>query len=109
MIPKSGICYYSSFGGDNAGGGCAEKAVKIRRHDRSYLVELSDTSAWRIWPADISKTLMWLPTTEIDVVPVAHQVCSYALVDRADGSLVRVIKADMEWPVDTVRQLLSIG
>lgn len=83
--------------------------MRIRRHDRSYLVELSDNSAWRIWPGDISKTLKWLPTTEIDVVRVEHQVCSYALLDRADGSLVRVIKADMDWPVDTVRQLLSTG
>ena len=83
--------------------------MQIRRHDRSYLVELSDNSAWRIWPGDISKTLKWLPTTEIDVVRVEHQVCSYALVDRSDGSLVRVIKADTDWPVDTVRQLLSTG
>ena len=83
--------------------------IRSRKHDRSYLVELSDNCAWRIWPADISKTLQWLPTTEIDVVSVAHQVCSNALVDRADGSLVRVIKADMDWPVDTVRRLLSMG
>jgi hypothetical protein len=83
--------------------------MQIRRHDRSYLVKLSDNSAWRVWPADILKTLKWLPTTETDVVRVEHQVCSHALVDRADGSLVRVIKADMDWPVDSVRQLLSTG
>jgi hypothetical protein len=83
--------------------------MQIRRHDRRYLVELSDNSAWRVWPADISKTLKWLPTMEIDVVCVEHQVCSHALVDRADGSLVRVIKADMDWPVDSVRHLLSTG
>jgi hypothetical protein len=41
--------------------------MQIKQHDRSHLVELRDGSAWRIWPGDIPKTLLWLPTTDIDV------------------------------------------
>ena len=31
--------------------------MQIKKHDRSYMVELRDGSAWRIWPSDIPKTL----------------------------------------------------
>ena len=81
----------------------------IKRHDRSHLVMLADASEWRIWPGDISHTLRWLPTTEIDVVKVEHTVCSHALVNRADGSRVRVISATMNWPVRVVRRALAEG
>ena len=38
--------------------------MRIKQHDRSHIVELSDGSAWRIWPGDTPKTLQWLSTTE---------------------------------------------
>ncbi len=38
--------------------------MQIKRHDKSHIVVLSDGSAWRIWPGDISETLRWQPTTE---------------------------------------------
>jgi hypothetical protein len=41
--------------------------MRIAKHDKSYIVELSDSSGWRIRPADMPGTLQWLPTTEIDV------------------------------------------
>ena len=41
--------------------------MRITKHDKCYIVELSDSSAWRIWPADMVDTLQWLPTTEVDV------------------------------------------
>jgi hypothetical protein len=72
-------------------------------------VVLSDGSAWRIWPGDTPQTLQWLPTTEIDVVAIEDDICSHALVDRADGSRVRVIRADTEWPVRAVRRSLAEG
>ncbi len=81
--------------------------MRIKKHKKSYVVGLADGSVWRIWPADIPKTLRWLPRTELDVVEIEHEVCSHALVDRADGSQVRVIDAKACWPVDAVRQLLS--
>jgi hypothetical protein len=36
--------------------------MQITKHEKSYIVELSDHSAWRIWPADMTDTLQWLPT-----------------------------------------------
>jgi len=59
------------------------------------MVELRDGSAWRIWPGDIPKTLQWLPTTEIDVADIEDEICSHALVDRSNGSRVRVIRASV--------------
>ena len=81
--------------------------MHIKRHDRSHTVMLADGSEWRIWPGDTPQTLGWLPTTEIDVVKVEHKVCSHALVNRADGSRVRVISASTNWPARAVRQALA--
>jgi hypothetical protein len=44
-----------------------EEAMRIAKRDKSYIVELSDSSGWRIRPADMPDTLQRLPTTEIDV------------------------------------------
>ena len=57
------------------------------------MVEIRDGSAWRIWPGDVSKTLQWLRTTEIDVADIDDEICSHALIDRSSGSRVRVIRA----------------
>jgi hypothetical protein len=81
--------------------------MQIKRHDRSHIVALADGSEWRIWPGDTPYTLQWLPTTEIDVVKVEHKVCSHALTNRADGSRVRVISANRNWPVGDVRRALA--
>lgn len=81
--------------------------MRITKHDKSYIVELSDGSAWRVWPADMAETLQWLPTTEIDVIEIDDETCSHALINRSDGSQVRVIKANREWSVDEVQQPLS--
>jgi hypothetical protein len=83
--------------------------VRIKQHDRSHIVELSDGSSWRIWPGDAPATLQWLPTTEIDVVEIDGDICSHALISRSDGSRVRVIKASEEWPVQAVKRSLGEG
>jgi hypothetical protein len=96
-----------------SGPGCAadekETAMQITRHDKSHMVELSDGSAWRIWPGDAADTLKWLPTTELDLAPIDDEICSHALVDRSDGSRVRVISASSDWPVGAVRRSLADG
>ena len=81
--------------------------MRIMRHDKSYIVELSDRSMWRIWPADLANTLQWLPTTEIDVRKIDDETCSHALVNRSDGSHVRVINANKQWRVSDVHKSLS--
>jgi hypothetical protein len=84
--------------------------MRIKRHDRSHIVELSDGSSWRIWPGDAPKTLEWLPTTEIEVEDLEDaDICSHALINRSDGSRVRVIKASEEWPVQAVKRSLGEG
>jgi hypothetical protein len=81
--------------------------VQIKRHDRSHRVMLADGSEWRIWPGDTIYTLGWQSATEIDIVKVEHDVCSHALVNRTDGSRVRVISASINWPVKAVRRTLA--
>ena len=83
--------------------------MRIKQHDRSHIVELSDGSAWRIWPGDVSKTLQWQPTTELDVADIEDSICSHALVTRSDGSRVRVIRASEDWPVEVVQRALRDG
>src|SRR5260370_27180780 len=84
-------------------------AMQIKKHDRSHMVELRDGSAWRIWPGDILKTLQWQPTTEIDVADIDDEICSHALIDRSDGSRVRVISVSAKWPAAAVRRCLRHG
>ena len=81
--------------------------MQIKRHDRSHTVMQADGSEWRIWPGDTTHTLAWRSATEIDVVKVEHDVCSHALVNRTDGSRVRVISAKINWPVKAVRRTLA--
>ena len=83
-----------------------EAAMRITKHDECYIVELSDRSAWRIWPADMADTLQWLPVTEIEVRKIDDKTCSHALINRSDGSQVRVTRANKEWPVDEIRHSL---
>jgi len=71
-------------------------ALRIARHDTSDVVQLSDRSRWRIWPADVVTTLQWFPVTELELEPVQDEFCSHVLVNRADGSRVRVIGRTFE-------------
>ena len=79
----------------------------IKNHDKSRIVELEDGSLWRIWPGDLALTLNWLPTTDLHVSEISDEFCSHALIDRADGSRVRVIKASKDWPVEQVRRFMK--
>ena len=83
--------------------------MQITRHDKSYIVELADGSEWRIWPGDIATTLQWSPTTELEVLAIEHEFCSHALIDRAGGARVSVIKSDAVWPAEQVRWYLRQG
>src|SRR5262249_35382284 len=84
-------------------------AMQIKKHDKSSIVKLEDGSSWRIWPGDIALTLGWLPTTVLEVSQIDDEFCSHALIDKTDGSRVRVIEASKDWPVQQVRQSLKKG
>ena len=81
----------------------------IKNHDKSRIVELEDGSLWRIWPGDLAVTLNWLPTTDLRVSEISDEFCSHALIDQADGSRVRAIKASKDWPVEQVRRFMKKG
>ena len=81
--------------------------MRIIKHEKSYIVELSDRSAWRIWPADMAITLQWLPTTEIEIRSIDDETCSHELINESDGSRVRVIEAYRKWHIDEVQQSLG--
>jgi hypothetical protein len=81
--------------------------MRITKHEKSYIVELTDRSAWRIWPPDMADTLQWLPTTEIKIKRIDDETCSHALINESDGSCVRVIEAYRKWHVYQVRRSLG--
>jgi hypothetical protein len=78
----------------------------ITKHDECCIVELSYSSAWRIWSADMVDTLRWLPTTKIKVTKIDDRARSHVLINRSDGSQVRVIRANTKWSVDEIEQSL---
>ena len=83
--------------------------MQIEKHDRSHIVKLEDGSSWRIWPGDIALTLGWSPTTVLEVLEINDEFCSHTLIDKTDGSRVRVIEASKAWPAQQVRQSLKKG
>jgi hypothetical protein len=83
--------------------------MRIQKHDKSDIVELDDGSNWRIWPGDIAVTLQWLPTTELQVSPVDDEFCTHVLIDKNEGSKVRVIDASADWPIGEVKKSLKDG
>jgi hypothetical protein len=83
--------------------------MRIKKHDKSYIVELEDRSKWRIWPGDIAVTLQWLPTADIVATEIEDEFCTHALVNRTDGSRMRAIEAGKDWPVAEVRRSLKDG
>jgi len=83
--------------------------MQIEKHDRSHIVKLEDGSSWRIWPGDIALTLGWSPTTVLEVLEINDEFCSHTLIDKTDGSRVRVIEASKDCPVQQVRQSFKKG
>ena len=83
--------------------------MRIEQHDKSHVVELEDGSRWQIWPGDIAATLQWLPDTELRVSAIDDALCSHALINQLDGSRVRVIDANADWPVAQVQRSLREG
>ena len=72
---------------------CERDSMRIKKHEKSYIVELEDDSAWRIWPCDLLTSLHWMPTTRFEVSEIDDDHCTHALIDRANGMRVRVIEA----------------
>ena len=84
-------------------------AARIKAHAKSHIVELTDSSKWRIWPGDLARTLGWTPEAEIEVLLIEDEFCSHVLVNQSDGSRVRVLDASNDWPVEKVRESLRAG
>jgi hypothetical protein len=102
-----------TFAADSAAAKCHSRwmpsTMLIAKHDKSHIVELEDGSRWRIWPGDLAATLQWGPTTDLQVVAIDDECCSHALVSQTDGTRIRVIRADANWPAEMVRQRLKRG
>ena len=67
--------------------------MRIKKHEKSYIVELEDGSAWRIWPADLAMTLHRMPSTRLAVQEIGDEHWTHVLIDRLHGTCIRVIEA----------------
>lgn len=83
--------------------------MKIVEHTESHIVKLDDGSTWRIFPGDIDRTLMWLPTTELKLFEINDEVAAHALVNSDDGTFVRVRPQHEQWPAEKVKDSLKQG
>jgi hypothetical protein len=83
--------------------------MKIVEHTESHIVKLDDGSTWRIFPGDIDRTLMWLPTTELKLFEISDEVASHALINSDDGTFVRVRPQHEQWPAEKVKDSLKQG
>jgi hypothetical protein len=83
--------------------------TRIKSHAKSYIVELTDGSKWRVWPGDLATTLGWTSEAEIEAEPIEDEFCSHVLVDHSAGTRVRAIEASNDWPVERLRRSLRGG
>ncbi|WP_029584372.1 hypothetical protein [Bradyrhizobium sp. URHD0069] len=83
--------------------------MKILEHTESHIVKLDDGSTWRIFPGDIDRTLMWLPTTELKLFEINDEVASHALINSDDGTFVRARPQHEQWPAEEVKDSLKQG
>ena len=67
--------------------------MRIKKREKSHIVELEDGSTWRIWPGDIAATWQWTPSSRIVVSEIDDPYCTHALVDLTSGTRARVIEA----------------
>ena len=81
--------------------------MRIKRHEKSYIVELEDGSEWRIWPGDLVATLLWMPSSRLAVSEVDDKYCTHVLVDRLHGTSVRVIEAAAAWAPEQIEASLA--
>ena len=70
--------------------------MRIKKREKSHIVELEDGSTWRIWPSDIAATWQWTPSSQIIVSEIDDPYCTHALVERTSGTRARVIEAVKE-------------
>ena len=80
--------------------------MRIKKHEKSYIVELDDGSAWRIWPGDLVATLFWMPSSRLAVSEIDDEHCTHVLIDRLHGTCVRVIEAAAEWAPEKIEASL---
>ena len=80
--------------------------MRIKKHEKSYIVELEDGSTWRIWPGDLVATLFWIPSSRLAVSEIDDEHCTHVLIDRLHGTCVRVIEAASEWIREKIETLL---
>jgi hypothetical protein len=67
--------------------------MRIKKREKSDIVELEDGSTWRIWPGDIAATWQWTRSSRILVSEIDDPYCTHALVEQASGTRARVIEA----------------
>ena len=80
--------------------------MQIKKHKESHIVELEDGSEWRIWPADLAGTLLWMPSSRLAVVEIDHDCCTHMLFDRSHGTAVRAIEAGAAWSPEHIEASL---
>jgi len=80
--------------------------MRIKKHEKSYIVELEDGSTWRIWPGDLAIPLLWMSSTRLAVSEIDDEHCTHVLVDRLYGTRVRVIEAAAEWAPEKIEASL---
>ena len=80
--------------------------MRIKKHEKSYIVELEDGSAWRIWPGDLAIPLLWMPSTRLAVSEIDDECCTHVLIDRVHGTCVRVIEAEEDFAPEEIEASL---
>ena len=50
--------------------------MRVKKHEKSYIVELENGSAWRIWPGDLAIPLLWMSSTRPAVSEIDDEHCT---------------------------------
>ncbi len=79
----------------------------IEISDDGETLQLIDGSLWRIWPGDIPTSIIWLPTSTIEVQEISDDLCSHRLTNLSNDEQVRAIHGAATWSVENLRDQLT--
>jgi hypothetical protein len=83
------------------------RAMKIKSHSESHVVELEDGSRWNVFPGDMDITLSWTPETDLTLIEVEYEIGSHVLDSEAGP--VRVVRFGESWHDGDAKSFLQRG
>jgi hypothetical protein len=89
-------------GGTVKTAGQPKRTVLKRVLEKGKILELTDGSKWRVWPAHAQRSLAWSPGCSIDVYEFEKYLCTHSIYHVASKRAVGAIRFPRKWTLKDV-------